>query len=81
MWRDDLHYDDRLGLWPAAQPRPGFSNIQGAVVLGPPKRVNPLGSDPLDSSTWTRPVRPQPGMFARLAEDQAKARMKGKAGR
>jgi hypothetical protein len=33
-----------------------------------------VGMDPADPGTWTRPYVPTEGMFARLHQDQAKAR-------
>lgn len=75
MWRDDLHTDTAHNgiLWPGPAPRPQFSRNPGMVVMSTPRNYAPLGMDPFDTRTWTRPVTDTRGMFGRLHEDTAKA--------
>lgn len=69
-------YGTWLGLYEAAQPRPDLSRGTGAQVTPGAALMAPtgLGMDPSDPSTYSRPYNPQPGMFARLHQDQAQAR-------
>lgn len=75
MTRELYAYDPWLGLYPDAVPRSDMSRGAGAQVTPAAMVERPvgLGMDPTDPSTHSRPYNPSPGMFGRLASDQALA--------